>query len=177
MASGRCRRPVHPVTGSHNEAPEPTDGKRRLIQGEGSVARISYDYRLQLLVVVKDIPGSAVPCHVGTAQSLYTASIRLGSVRRAVRHSYSDSEESDNDVAGAVEHDNTVQQVSLHHNRLTPTAVDSCGARCAQLDDFNWFLPADDWSGDLPTPGSTKVRPSILSQIRPSPWPGPPMFA
>ena len=34
------------------------------------------------------------------------------------------------------------------------TADDSCGEGCAQLDDFNWFLPADDWVGDLPAPES-----------------------
>ena len=30
------------------------------------------------------------------------------------------------------------------------TADDSCGEGCAQLDDFNWFLPADERAGDLP---------------------------
>ena len=54
----------------------------------------------------------------------------------------------------AEEHDHTVQPISLRHNKLTPTAVDSCGEGCAQLDDFNWFLPADEWAGDLPTPES-----------------------
>ena len=34
------------------------------------------------------------------------------------------------------------------------TAYDSCGEGCAQLDDFNWFLPADDRVGDLPVPES-----------------------
>ena len=34
------------------------------------------------------------------------------------------------------------------------TAGDSCGEGCAQLDDFNWFLPADDRVGDLPAPES-----------------------
>ena len=34
------------------------------------------------------------------------------------------------------------------------TADDSCGEGCAQLDDFNWFLPADDRVGDLPAPES-----------------------
>ena len=34
------------------------------------------------------------------------------------------------------------------------TADDSCGEGCAQLDDFNWFLPADDWVGDIPAPES-----------------------
>ena len=65
-----------------------------------------------------------------------------------VRRSCSESEKSDNDAVYADEHDNTVQQVSLCHNRLTPTAVNACGEGCAQLDDFNWFLPADDWAGD-----------------------------
>ena len=46
------------------------------------------------------------------------------------------------------------QQVSLRNNLLTPTPVDSCGERCTQLDDFNWFLPVDEWAGDLPAPES-----------------------
>ena len=33
-------------------------------------------------------------------------------------------------------------------------ADDSCGEVCAQLDDFNWFLPADDRVGDIPAPES-----------------------
>ena len=34
------------------------------------------------------------------------------------------------------------------------TADDSCGEGCAQLDDFNWFLPADERAGDLLAPES-----------------------
>ena len=34
------------------------------------------------------------------------------------------------------------------------TVDDSCGEGCAQLDDFNWFLRADDLVGDLPAPES-----------------------
>ena len=109
------------------------------------VARISNDYRPQLPVVGRDIPGPVVPCHVNN---------RTGSVGCAVRRPYSDSDESDNDVLYADEHDGTVQQVSLSNNRLTPTAVDSCGEGCAQLDDFNWFLPADERAGDLLAPES-----------------------
>ena len=37
---------------------------------------------------------------------------------------------------------------------LCRTADDSCGEGCAQLDDFNWFLPADDRVRDLPAPES-----------------------
>ena len=32
------------------------------------------------------------------------------------------------------------------------TADDSCGEGCAQLDNFNWLLPADDRVGGLPDP-------------------------
>ena len=154
MAGGTDWRTVHPGTGSPSEAPEPADGKRRLIRGEGLVARISDDYRPQLPVVGKDIPGPVVPCHVGTARLLETVNIRTRSVGCAVRRPYSGSDESDDDVLYADEHDSTVQQVSLRNNWLTPTAVDSCGERCAQLDDFNWFLPTDERAGDLPAPES-----------------------
>ena len=65
MANGLHRRPVHPGTGASSGAPEPADGKRRLIRGEGLVARISDDYEPQLPVVGEVIPGPAVPCHVG----------------------------------------------------------------------------------------------------------------
>ena len=118
------------------------------------VARISDDYRPQRPVVGKDIPGPAVPCHVGTARLLETVNTRTRSVGRAVRHPYSDSDESDNDALYADEHDITVQQVSQRRNSLAPTAVDSCGEGCVRLDDFNWFLPADERAGDLPAPES-----------------------
>ena len=118
------------------------------------VARISNDYRTQLPVVGKDIPGPAVLCHGGTARLLETVNNQTRSVGCAVRRPYSDSDESDNDVLYADDHDSTVQQVSLRNNWLTPTAVDSCGERSAQLDDFNCFLPVDERAGDLPAPES-----------------------
>ena len=101
------------------------------------VAWISNDYRPQLPVVGKDIPGPAVPCVMwGTARLLDTVNNQTRSVGRAVRRPYSDSDESDNDLLYAEEHDSTVQQVSLRNDWLTQTADDSCGEGCAQLDDF-----------------------------------------
>ena len=108
------------------------------------VARISNDYRPQLPAVGKDIPGPAAPCHVGTARLLETGNNRTRSVGRAVRRPCSDSEESDNDVWYAEEHDTTVQQVSRRKDGLTQTANNSCGEGCAQLDDFKWFLLAEE---------------------------------
>ena len=118
------------------------------------VARISNDYRPQLPVVGKDIPEPAVPCHVGTARLEETVNIRTRSVGRAVRRPDSDSEESDNDVLYAEEHESALQRINLRNKWSTQTAVDSCGERCAQLDDFKWFLPTDERAGDLSAPES-----------------------
>ena len=113
------------------------------------VARISTEYRPQLPVVGKDIPEPAVPCHVGTAWLEETVNIRTRSVGRAVRRPYSDPDESDNDVLYAEEHDSVLQRVYLRNEWSTQTTVDSCGELYAQLDDFKWFLPTDEWAGDL----------------------------
>ena len=32
---------------------------------------------------------------------------------------------------------------------MSQTANDPCGEGCAQLDDFKWFLPADEWAGEI----------------------------
>ena len=154
MAGGTHRRPVHPGTGSSSESPGPADGKRRLIRGEGLVTRISNDYIPQLPVVGKDIPRTAVPCHVGTARLLETVNNRTRSIKSVVCRPYSDSEESDNDVLYAEEHDSIVQQLGRRNDWLTQTANDSCGEGCAQLDDFKWFLPADERAGELIAPES-----------------------
>ena len=70
---------------------------------------------------------------MGTARLLGTGNNRTRPVGCAVRHPYSDSEESDNDVWYAEEHDTTVQQVSQRKGWLTQTANNSCGEGCAQM--------------------------------------------
>ena len=133
---------THSGTGSPTKPPGTADGKRQLIRGRGLVARISNDYRPQLPVVGMDNPEPAVPCHGGIARLEETVINRIRSVRHVVRRPYSDSEESDNDVWYA-EIDDSV----LGH----PT-VDLCGEGCAQLDDFKWFLPTDEWAEDPSAP-------------------------
>ena len=53
-------------------------------------------------------------------------------------------------------HDEEVRQVSLQNEWSADswTADNSCGEGCAQLDDFDWFLPADNWVGDISAPES-----------------------
>ena len=144
MAGGTHRRPVHLGSGFSSEAQGPADGKRRLIRGEGLVARISDDYRPQPPVVGKDSPGPATPCHVGTARLEETMKIQTRSVGPTARRPYSDSEESDNNVLYAEE----------ENSALTQSTVDLCGEGCAQLDDFKWFFPTDVRVGDLNAPES-----------------------
>ena len=131
------------------------------------VARISDDYEPQLPVVGEDIPGPAAPCHVGTARLLATVDRRSRMVGRAVRRPYSDSDDSDNDVLYAEGHDSAVRQVNLRNEWPVDSwiADDSCGEGCAQLDDFNWFLPADDRVGDLTAPESQVDVPDSESEV------------
>ena len=100
------------------------------------IARISDDYRPQLPVVGKNSSEPAVLCHVGTARLKETVNIQTRSFWRVVRRPYSDSEESDNDVWYAEVDDSALGQHT----------VDLCGEGCAQLDDFKWFLPTDEWA-------------------------------
>ena len=68
----------------------------------------------------------------------------------------SDSDDSDEVVLYAEGHDGDVRQINLRNEWSVDswTTDDSCGEGCAQLDDFNWLLPADDGVGDLPAPES-----------------------
>ena len=120
------------------------------------VARISNDYEPQLPVVGEDIPGLAVPCHVGTARLLEAMDLRTSVVGHDFRLPCSDSDDSNDDVVYVEGHDEEVRQISLRNEWSADswTVDDSCGEGCAQLDDFNWFLLADDWVGDIPAPES-----------------------
>ena len=140
------------------------------------VARICNDYEPQLPVVGEDIPGPAVPCHVGTARLLKTVDRRTTVVGRDFRLPCSDSDDSDYDVLYAEGHDGEVRQINLRNAWSVDswTADDSCGEGCAQLDDFNWFLPADDRVGDLPAPESQvdlSDSESDVDDVEPDPVP------
>ena len=68
-------------------------------------------------------------------------------------HPYPDLEESEDDVVYEEEGENVLQQINLR-NEVTNITVDTCGDRCAQLDDFNWFLPTDKWNEKSDNPES-----------------------
>ena len=140
------------------------------------VARISNDYEPQLPVVGEDIPGPVVPCHVETARLLEMVDQRTTVVGRGYRLPCSDSDDSDDDVLYAEGHDGEMRQINLRNEWSVDswTADDSCGEGCAQLVDFNWFLPADDRVGDLPAPESQmdlSDSDSDVDDVKPDPVP------
>ena len=75
-------------------------------------------------------------------------------IETVVRLPWSDSDDLHGDVLCAEGHDVEVRQINLRSECSVDswTADDSCGEGCAQLDDFNWFLPADNRVGDLAAP-------------------------
>ena len=108
----------------------------------------------QLPMIRKGIPEPAVPYYVGTARLEEPADTWMRSMGRVDSRPYPDSEESDDDVIYAEEYESELQQINLRNEAPNQITVDACGERCAQLDNFNWFLPTDEWNEKSDTPES-----------------------
>ena len=96
-------------------------------------------------MIRKDSPEPVVPSYVGTSRLEEPADTRKRSWERVDSHPYPDSEESEDDVVSDEEGENELQQINLRNEVTNQITVDTCGEQCAQLDDFNWFLPTDEW--------------------------------
>ena len=105
-------------------------------------------------MITKDIPEPVVPYYVGTDRLDEPADTRKRSWERVESHPYPDSEESEDDVVYAEECEYELQQINLRKEVTNQITVDTCGERCAQLDDFNWFLLTDEWNEKSDTPES-----------------------
>ena len=118
------------------------------------VARINNVYRPQLPMITIDIPQPVVPCYLGTVRFDESADTRKRSWERVDSRTYLDSEDSEDDVVYAEEHENEIQQINLRNEVTNQMTGDTCGERCARLDDFNWVLPAKVWNEESDTPES-----------------------
>ena len=110
------------------------------------VAQTSNAYRPQLPIIRKDSPEPVVPYHVGTSRLEEPAHTRKRSWEHVDSLPYPDSEESEDDVVYAEECENELQLINLRNEATNQITVETCGERCARLDDFNWFLPTDEWN-------------------------------
>ena len=95
-------------------------------------------------MIRKDSPEPVVPYHAGTSWLEEPADTRKRSWERVDSLPYLDLEESEDAVMYAEECENELQQINLKNEVTNQITVDTCGERCAQLDDFNWFLPTDE---------------------------------
>ena len=50
--------------------------------------------------------------------------------------------------------ENELQLINLRNEVTHQITVDTCGERCAQLDDFNWVRPMDEWNEESDRPES-----------------------
>ena len=116
--------------------------------------RTSNAYRPQPPMIRKDSPEPVVPYYVGTSRLEEPVDARKRSWERVDSRPSPDSEESEDDVVYDEEGENELQQINLRNEVTNQITVDTCGERCAQLDDFNWFLPTDEWNEKSDTPES-----------------------
>ena len=132
------------------------------------VARTSNDYRPQLPVGGEDIPGPAVSDYLGAVRTLRKVDQWAPVVGRDVRSPCSDSDESDDfflsvgpmrpllfaaPLGGVIGHDDNMIQDDLLRDEWSVyswTAGDRYGTSCAQLDNFDWVMPADYPVGVMP---------------------------
>ena len=105
-------------------------------------------------MIRKEITKPAVPYYRGTAQLDEPADTRKRSMGRENGRPYPDSEESDDDVAYAEEYECELEQINPRNEAMNQITVDTCGERCTQLDDFEWFLATDEWNEKSDTPES-----------------------
>ena len=63
-------------------------------------------------------------------------------------------EESDDDIVDTDECENELVLIKLRNEVTHPITVDTCGERCAQLDDFNWVRPTVEWNEESDMPES-----------------------
>ena len=86
-------------------------------------------------------------------------------VGHGFRLTCSDSEESDDDVLSVRPARPLVTAALLGGTENSWTADDLYGTCCAQLDDFNWVIPARDMVGGLPEPDlemdSSDIEPNV----------------
>ena len=105
-------------------------------------------------MIRNDSPEPVVPSYVGTSRLEESADTRKKSWECVDSRTYPDSEESEDDVVYDGEGESELQRINLRNEVTNQITVDACGEQCAQLDDFNWFLPTDEWYGKSDAPES-----------------------
>ena len=159
MGSGTQRE--HFGSGDTIKSPDPSAGTRQLVRGEGLVARTSNAYRPQPPMIRNDSSEPGVSCHVVTSWLEDPEETRKRSWEHKDSFHYPDSEESEDDIVDTDECENELPLINLRNEVPHPIMVDTCGERCAQLDDFSWVRPTEEWNEESDMPESEIDTPHI----------------
>ena len=106
-------------------------------------------------MIRKDSPEPGVSCHLGTSRLEDPEDTRKRSWEHVDSLPYPDSEESEDDIVDTDESENGLVLINLRNEVTHPIMVDTCGERCAQLDDFSWVRPTEEWNEELDMPHPT----------------------
>ena len=112
-------------------------------------------------MIRKDSPEPGVSCHLGTARLEDPEDTRKISWEKEDSLPYPDSEESEDDIVDTDECENELVLINLRNEVTHQITVDTCGERCAQLDDFNWVRPTEEWNEESDMPESEIDTPHI----------------
>ena len=98
---------------------------------------------------------------MGTSRLEYPEDMRKRSWEHVDSLPYPDSEESEDDIVDTDECENELALNNLRNEVTHPIMVDTCGELCAQLDDFNWVRPTEEWNEESGMPESEIDTPHI----------------
>ena len=113
-------------------------------------------------MIRKDSPEPGVSCHLGTSRLEDT---RKRSWEHVDSLPYPDSEESEDDRVDTDESEDGLVLINLRNEVTHPIMVDTCGERCAQLDDFSWVRPTEEWNEESDKPESEIDTPHIRDGV------------
>ena len=86
-------------------------------------------------MIRNDSSEPGVSCHVGTSRLEDPEDTRKRSWEHEDSFHYPDSEESEDDIVDTDECENELPLINPRNEAPHPIMVDTCGERCAQLDD------------------------------------------
>ena len=102
----------------------------------------------------KDSPEPEISCQLGISWLDDSEDTRKRSWERVNSLRYPDSEESEDDRVDTDESEYGLVLMNLRDEVMHPITIDTCGERCAQLDDFSWIRPTEEWNEESDMPES-----------------------
>ena len=112
-------------------------------------------------MIRKDSPEPGISCQLGISRLENSEDTRKRSWERVDSLQYPDSEESEDDRVDTDESEDGLVLMNLRDEVMHPIMVHTCGERCAQLDDFSWILPTEEWNEESDMPESEIDTPHI----------------